>query len=252
MSDAPSAAALEDIDWARYDFVDLGCSNGGSIAQCARRFGKPRGLGIDLDERKVRATREAGFEAVVGDARSFELARSVSFVSIMDFFEHLPDLATVEQVLGAAARAARDFIFIKHPSFEGREYAESLGVRQYWWHWHGHTAHIRVADYCLMFERLGLHRYMIRYLERIEDSRHPSVIPATMPIDVTGEQARLITDKPLVHFNPPLWRRQDIFIALREFEPDEWAEIVRPLPGDEKLMRAGEAAPVSAQTAGIG
>lgn len=237
MSGDPSTNALEAVDWSRYDFVDLGCSNGGSILQCLRRFHVERGLGIDLDQRKVQRTREAGFEAVVADARDFRLDRAVSFVSIMDFFEHLPDLTTVEQVLAAAALSARDFILIKHPSFEGQEYAESLGMRQYWWHWRGHTAHVRVADYCSMFERLGLNQYMIRYIERIENSTHPSVIPTSMPIDVTGEQAKLVTDMPLVRFDPPLWRRQDIFIALRAFEPEEWAEITRPLPGDLKLMR---------------
>jgi hypothetical protein len=240
----PSASVLRDVDWSRYDFVDLGCSNGGSILQCTKRFHVQRGIGIDLDQRKVERTREAGFEAIVADARDFRLDRAVSFVSIMDFCEHLPDLATVEQVLSAAAVSARDFILIKHPSFEGQEYAESLGMRQYWWHWRGHTAHVRVADYCSMFERLGLNQYMIRYIERIGDSTHPSVIPTTMPIDVTGEQAKLVTDKPFVRFDPPLWRRQDIFIALRTFAADEWAEITQPLPGDLKLMRdSGQLAP---------
>jgi hypothetical protein len=243
--DETSSSTLRDIDWNRYDFVDLGCSNGGSILQCTRRFNVERGLGIDLDERKVQRTREAGFEAVVADAREFKLDRTVRFVSIMDFFEHLPDLDTVEQVLTAAAVSARDFIFIKHPSFEGQEHAESLGMRQYWWHWRGHTAHVRVADYCSMFERLGLNQYMIRYVERITDSRHPSVIPTTMPVDVTGEQAKLVTDKPLVRFDPPLWRRQDIFIALRAFEPEEWLQITRPLPGDLKLMRESGQLPAS-------
>lgn len=236
MTDQVAAAALAEVDFSQYDFIDLGCSNGGSIAHCMKRFRMPRGLGIDIDQRKVDKTRAAGFDAVVADARELDLDGQVSFISIMDFFEHLPDLATVQEILASAARSARDFIFIKHPSFEGEEQVEALGLRQYWWHWRGHTAHVRVADYCSMFDRLGLHQYMIRYLERIEDSTHPSIIPTSMPIDVTAEEATLVTDKPFERFTPPLWRRQDIFVALRPFEREEWARITAAPLRDLKLM----------------
>ncbi|MEZ5120454.1 MAG: hypothetical protein R2736_02560 [Solirubrobacterales bacterium] len=39
----------------------------------------------------------------------------------------------MEAIIAAAARSARDFIFIKHPSFEGQELVEGMGYRQYWW-----------------------------------------------------------------------------------------------------------------------
>jgi hypothetical protein len=228
---------LDAVEWSSYDFIDLGCSSGGSIKHCMKRFEVERGIGIDLDPRKVASTQEAGYDAVVADASSLSIDRQVSFVSALDFFEHLPDLVTVERILGAAARSARDFLFIRHPSFEGQEQVEALGLRQYWWHWHGHTAHVRVADYCSMFDRLGLGQYMIRYVERIESSSHPSLIPTSMPIDQTADDAAEITEKPRVGFSPPLWRHQDIFVALRAVEPEEWNRITRPTAGDRKVMR---------------
>jgi len=225
-------------DWSVYDFIDLGCSNGGSIQHCLNRFTVTRGIGVDIDPRKVETTRAAGFDAIVADARAIDAERGVSFVTMLDFFEHLPDLGMVEEILAAAARSARDFIYIKHPSFEGQERVEADGLRQYWWNWHGHTAHVRVADYCAMFDRLGLSTYMIRYIERVSDSAHPSIVPASAPQDLSSATAAEITDVKFVEFSPALWRRQDIFIALRAFAPDEWADITRPTGQDHKVMVA--------------
>jgi hypothetical protein len=229
--------SLEDIDWTDYDFVDLGCSSGGSIEHCMKRFGAERGLGVDLDPAKVERTQAAGYDAVVADAQELDLDRQVSFITMLDFFEHLPDLGVVEEILAAAHRSARDFIYIKHPSFEGEEQFEAQGLRQYWWDWHGHTCHVRVADYCSMFDRLGISSYTIRYLGRIDGSDHPSIVPVSAPADLSANEAAAVVDVPDLRFSPPLWRRQDIFIALRPFEPDEWTDIVRPTPQDLKLMR---------------
>lgn len=232
---------LPECDWSLYDFIDLGCSRGGSIEHCMSRFGATRGLGLDTSPRKVEQTRTAGYDAIVGDARELDLDGAVSFVSMLDFCEHLPSARVVEDVLAAAARSARDFLYIKHPSFEGKELAESLGVRQYWWDWHGHTAHVRVADYCTMLERIGLANYCVRFLGRIDDSTHATVIPTTMPPDRLASDAAAITDVPFVRFSPPLWRRQDIFIALRPFTRSEWARIIRPTAADAKAMaQSGE------------
>jgi capsular polysaccharide biosynthesis protein len=228
--------ALEGVDWSRYDFIDLGCSRGGSISHCMSRFGVERGLGIDLDPKKVKSTQEAGFDAVVADARDLGLDGRVSFVSMLDFCEHLPDLAAVEKVIAAAAESAQDFLYIKHPSFEGEARVEELGLRQYWWDWQGHTAHPRVVDYCAIFQRLGLSTYEIRYLGQIADSQHPSIIPTSMPIDQSEADAQSVADNPHVTFWPPLWRRQDIFVALRPFDQSEWRAITRPTNTDRMLL----------------
>lgn len=234
----PGVSALADIKWDDYDFVDLGCSNGGSIKHCMMRFGVERGLGVDIDERKVARTKAEGFDAVVADARELDLDRQVSFVTMLDFFEHLPGLGYVYDILEAAARSARDFIYIKHPSFEGQERVEADGLRQYWWDWHGHTAHVRVADYCSMFDQLGLNTYLVRYIERMDSSDHPSIVPTSTPKDCSLEEAAKITNEPAVAFDPPLWRRQDIFIALRPFSRAEWADVTRPTANDAKIMSA--------------
>lgn len=222
-----SVSTFDDIDWSKFDFIDLGCSDGGSLRFCQKRFGARRGLGVDLDPAKVEQARAAGMDAILADARQLPRETCVRFVAMMNFLEHLPGLQVVEEVISAAVGAADDFLFIRHPSFEGEAYLSTLGLRQYWWHWSGHPAHIHVSDYCTIFERLGLHQYFIRYRDPILDSSHPTVLTVDMPKNQNMFNAELHTPKPFVAFVEPLWRVQDIFVALRAFELAEWAEITR-------------------------
>src|SRR4051794_2951081 len=137
-------ASLGDVQWPDYGFLDFGASSGGSIDFCEKRFQRGRGLGVDIDPAKVEAAAARGLDVVEADATSLELDDAVSFVSMMDFCEHLPGLDVVEAIIASAARAARDFVYIHHPSFEAEHYLVTKGVRQYWHDWTGHTAHIRV------------------------------------------------------------------------------------------------------------
>lgn len=222
---------LAEVDWGRYDFLDYGCREGGSLAFCRKRFGAGRGLGIDIDPRAVAATRAAGFEAVVADVavpREPLGAGLVRFVAMMDFLEHLPDIETVERVLGEAATTARDFLFIRHPSFEGEAYLTELGLRQFWWYWRSMRVHFDIADICTMFDRLGLHRYHVRYRLEIQDSSHPSVLRNDEAIDQHSFDPVRHRPKPVVGFTEPIWRAQDIFVALRPFAPEEWNKVTGP------------------------
>ena len=63
--------ALEDEkdDISSYDFIDFGCSKGGSIEFAKKSFGVERGVGIDIDPAKVATARAAGHNAMIADAR---------------------------------------------------------------------------------------------------------------------------------------------------------------------------------------
>jgi hypothetical protein len=197
---------LADVDWTLFDFVDFGCSKGGSLDWARRSFKARKGLGVDLDPSKVAQTLEAGFDAVIADATKLEARDAVRFCSMMDFLEHLPGLDVVEASIERAAAVATDFLFIRHPSFEGEGFVEQLGFRQYWWHWRGHTAHPQVAEYCSMFERLGLNQYTIRYRDPITDSDHPSILPVDAPIDQHDYDSALHSPKPRPLPPPPVAR----------------------------------------------
>lgn len=225
-----SIDAFDTVNWADYDFLDFGCSEGGSIRFCQKRFSAQRGLGVDLNPAKIELARAAGVDAVIADATKLPKSACVRFVAMMDFLEHLPNLEMVGTAIAAAAAVATDFLFIRHPSFEGEAYLSALGLRQYWWHWSGHTSHIHVSDYCTIFEQLGLRQYVIKYRDPVLDSSHPSVLTSDMPINQGGYDPELHASKPFVTFDEPVWRAQDIFVALRAFEPAEWKTITDMKP----------------------
>jgi SAM-dependent methyltransferase len=230
--DPSEQPAVADVDWARVEFVDLGCSRGASLRWCAERLAAGPGIGVDLDPRKVAAARAGGHEAVVGDATDLCLHDEVRFVSMMDFLEHLPTLEIVEAVLASAAEAATDFLYVYHPSFEGEEYLRLLGLQQYWHAWTGHTAHVRIADYCAMLERLGLRRYAIRYDGPVVDSAHDSVHSRESGANQGPYDPARHPPKPLVRFERPLWRAQHLVVALRDFERTEWDDVVTRLTAE--------------------
>lgn len=163
---------------------------------------------------------------MLADATELDAENAVRFVSMMDFLEHLPGLEVVEASIERAATVASDFLFIRHPSFEGEGFVESFGLRQYWWNWTGHTAHPRVADYCTMFERLGLSQYAILYREPIRESSHPSILPLDAPINEHEFDPDRHSPKPEISFARPLWRMQDLLVALRPFSSREWSSMI--------------------------
>lgn len=216
---------LAGTDLSSYDFIDFGGSKGGSVRFCEKAF-LARGIGVDLDPKKVKQAREKGVDAVLGDATDVDLEDAVRFVSMMDFLEHLPSLEHVESAISVAARAATDFLFISHPSFEAEDYVGSLGFKQYWWDWHGHPSHITIADYRAIFERLGLSAYIIRFREQVEHSGHPSVLPADAPEDSGSYERKTHGPKAFVPFAQPVWRSQRIYVALRPLSEPAWTQIL--------------------------
>jgi len=224
---AAEPMSLKEVAWDDYDFIDFGSSSGGSLNHCRKRFRADRGIGVDLDAAKVEVARSNGLDVVVGDATRLEVNKGVRFVSMLDFLEHLPDLSTVEAAIRSAADAATDFLYIKHPSFEGSDYLRSLGVRQYWWLWSGHTCHASVADFESIFTRLELDDYIIRYVEQITDSDHPSIVSAAGPRNQHAYDPGTHPPKPYLRFNRPVWRLQEIFVALRPLGPAEWGALTQ-------------------------
>jgi hypothetical protein len=225
----PPQPTISEIAWKRFDFIDLGSSNGGSLDFCRRRMDGAEGVGVDIDPVKVATARAAGVEAYVGDATNLQVDKAVRFVSMMDFLEHLPSIETVAAVLASAAQAAMDFLFIVHPSFEGEEYLRLLGLQQYWHDWSGHTAHIQVADYCAIFDELGCHQYVIRYKHPVRDSSDSTIHSIASGKNQGPYDADMHPPKPAVRFEQKLWRSQHMLVALRAFDPGEWRGLVMRL-----------------------
>lgn len=223
-----AASANTTIPWWKYEFADFGCSTGGSIKHCLKRFGARSGIGIDIDPAKVEKTRAAGFDAALADLHTLEGEKSVRFVSMMQFLEHLPTLDEVERVVAKAASLATDFLYIHHPSFEEEHYLLGEGLRLYYHHWSGHTTHVTRDEFFAMFERLGLLQYFVRPIQPLVCSDHEAILPSEAPINQHQYDAELHGPKRSVAFPRTIHQHMEIFIALRPFEAQEWREIVVP------------------------
>jgi hypothetical protein len=194
---------LDDVDVRSYDFLDFGTSYGGSIVNAQRLFGG-RGLGIDLDPKKIQGGRDLGRDVVLGDILSLPREPVVRYVVMDNFLEHLPTPEMAQEMLAVAVAVAREFVYIVNPSFEHEDYLASLGLRQYWQDWHGHPTHLLVRDLEQMLVAAGVQRYEVRPVGLVRDSTHPSVLPVTAPRDQHHYDMSKHGPKPVVSFNRQL------------------------------------------------
>jgi ubiquinone/menaquinone biosynthesis C-methylase UbiE len=94
------------MDFSGYDFVVFGAPTGASMQVAKNHLGGQRGIGIDIDPRKVKKARENGRECLVGDITNIDVpAQSVRFVVMSHALEHLPDEQTLAKVIAEAARS---------------------------------------------------------------------------------------------------------------------------------------------------
>lgn len=209
---------LSDVDITSYDFLDLGCGIGGSLESAAHRFGG-RGLGVDNDPDKVREAQAAGRSVVLGDITALQIEQEVAFVSLDNVLEHLPSLDAVRATLDNAARAATDFIYIRHPSFEDEWYLRHLGLKQYWTDWSGHPMHLTLSDLAWLLRELELGRWEVSPVWLARDSNHPTVVPASAPRNSQKYDQELHGDKPSTAFERRVWYAFDIIIPIRDNDP---------------------------------
>jgi SAM-dependent methyltransferase len=138
-----------------------------------------------------------------------------------DFLEHLPDEAAAGRVLKTFARAARHFLFIRHPSFDDVEYLRDLGLKLGWTDWSSHTNMMRTKDFRRLFAELGWGDYVIVPHGEILDSLHPAIVPLSAPINTEEHDDALFGRKPRIEFDPPVYAKFDIFVRLNPGLDDE-------------------------------
>jgi len=127
------------IDLSPFDFVDFGCSVGGSMKFAERAFAGGKAIGIDIDPTKVERTRAAGYEAVLADATDPQQFRGQARFSILShFLEHLPNYEAVTRSLETAIAISRDFVFVRQPWFDTDGELFRHGLKFYWSDWSGH------------------------------------------------------------------------------------------------------------------
>lgn len=210
-----------------YDFVDFGCSTGGSIQFAQKTLGGVRGLGLDINAAKVEAAKRAGFEAQLADVTALDPERlgTVRFVTMLHFLEHLTSLDLADQCIRAACRVADEYVFIRQPFFDADRYLEACGLRLYWSHWHGHRNHMKAADFQAILDDLLARRKIRRFVlfnrTPVVDSDDPCIHPLSSPINQHQWDGQVHDPKPYYKFQLPVYREIGAFIYTRAERLDE-------------------------------
>jgi len=121
----------------KYDFIDFGCSAGSSLKIYGKMFGvhKKRGLGLDINKKKVKLTLEKGFKAKVCDVTKIKLIKKVRFSIMSHFLEHIPSINDVKKIVEKACFISEEFLLIRQPYFDADPYLFSKGFKFYWSNW---------------------------------------------------------------------------------------------------------------------
>jgi len=225
------AEVVEALKSGRYAFLDAGCGEGGSMTQLNQRFGRSPGLGLDYYMEAVEASCKAGFESIYCNLLMSELVlpeNCVDYAAAMDFLEHLPTEQDAVTVLIKLASAARDFLIIRHPSFEDVDYLEQFGLKLNWTDWSCHPNPMKLDDFRRIFAGLGWKDYAILPHMNYADSSHDSMLPLAAPTDTLRYDKESHGPKALVEFDRPVWGKFDIFVKLNPaMDEGAWESIAR-------------------------
>jgi hypothetical protein len=151
----------------------------------------------------------------------------VGYVSIMDSLNLLPGLEDAKTVLASAAHWARDFIFVRMPSYEEEAYLRELGLKQFWYDWTRHPMHPRLDQLTAILQSLDLKQYHVSLRQPASSSEASSLLPLGAPPDQGDYDPALHGPKPSITFARPIYGQIDVFIALRPFDAGEWHDIIR-------------------------
>lgn len=167
------------MDLSAYDYIDLGCSSGGSLKYGRDVLGGTSGLGIDIDPAKVEKTRQAGFDAEVMDATTLAgQPNCVSFITMIHFLEHLPNLQLVENCIRASIIASKDFVLFRQPWFDSDAELERVDCKFFWSDWRGHTCHLSTGDIArILVQHARDTEWAIYGYKTVNDTSDATIIP---------------------------------------------------------------------------
>jgi hypothetical protein len=196
-----------------YDFIDVGCSNGGSLAWGSRVLGG-KGLGIDIDPKKVQKAKDSGQDAVLANARQLSFDNeSFRYALFFDMLEHLPDQKMAGECLREVYRVVRDLIVITGPNFDNEDYLNGHGLKRYYVDWRGHTWPHTTRDFAVLMKELAPRKFVLCSYNAIATSEHHDILPITAAIDQPRYDPGLHARKPTIAFDRKIYSRILLVIA---------------------------------------
>lgn len=214
------------------DFIDFGCSEGGSLKFGEARFGGKVGLGVDIDPAKVATARSRGANAMVADASQLELRnRSVDFCIMVHFLEHLPGLLVAGKCIRSAIRVSRDFVYIRHPWFNSDFDLYMLGYKFYWSDWKGHTSNIGLSQLDALIRRSNVKEWCMYGVTPVTDLNSPFIVP----LDAPRDSRETPNDRPSTPLPFQAFKESSVLIRTGSAEAFEAAKA--KLARDHVLLR---------------
>lgn len=224
---------MTEMALAGYDFIDFGASNGGCIEFAKARLGGKRGVGIDIDPKKVEQMVKHGYDCVQGDITMLDFPPDlVRFVTMSHVLEHLPDLASVRKAIACAADVASDFLFIQGPYFDADEYLKKLGLKFFWSDWSGHPCRLTTEDLHAILIELGLNNFNMMVRLKVKDSKDPAIHPWNSPKNSHEYNPDIHPTKPHIRFSIPTYKEMVCYVRLRPVE--DWDKIIQARKGTVK------------------
>jgi len=211
----------------QFDFLDIGASAGGSMKYAQRKFQGTRGLGIDIDEKKVSQARAAGHEVCIGNAAEIELPRNcVRFVICNHVLEHLPNRASAQKVLNSAIVAARNFVLVRVPYFDADGMLAHKGLKFYHSDWSGHTNRLTALDFYFLARNGNKRKVKEVFLygrNKISAEDSTFFVPLDAPINTTAIQAKAFELAMPSMAGLPLFKELLLLVRLSNMEdPQKW------------------------------
>lgn len=215
-----------------YDYFDFGCSKGSNMLFIRNIDAKLRGLGIDIDNKKIEIALASNFEAINKDILSLPSEKLVDFVTMSHFLEHLPSAQAASQMIQKACDLARDFIFIRQPWFDSDGLLLLHELKCYWSDWTGHPNRMTSLDFYLTLRKLFLRKkiygYSIFGRSAIESSIDTCLIPINTPTDQHHYDPNAHAEKPLIPlFNFPIYR--EIVVIAKMQKDTDVSKFIQPL-----------------------
>lgn len=166
------------INFDSYDFIDFGCSDGGSMRFAMDALGGRRGVGLDIDPQKVAKACAAGFEAIEMDVTQLKShPNAVSFVLMQHFLEHLPGYHLATKCVHAGIETARDFVVLRQPWFDHDGLLALMGLKCFWSDWTGHTFSLTSLDMVRMLRSAKAPRWRLYGIRPIAHSSDQMILP---------------------------------------------------------------------------
>lgn len=207
------AVAFEISD---FDFIDCGASTGGSTDFAMKKLGGKRGLGVNLNPKRVQFMQSKGFDCIEGDITKLPFADdSVRFTVLSHILEHLPDQETVVTAIQEAIRVSKDFVFIQGPFYEADLWLAQNNLKFFWSDLRGHLYPVKAQDIVGAVKNLGLPEPKIYGRAPIQSTSDKTLHSMQSPFNSLYYDSQIHPPKPEMKFDVPLFKEIVTIVPTR-------------------------------------